>query len=112
QQPVAITNVALNGSVTVPVTVIGTTPLSYQWFDETTGSSVSGQTNAALQLSDIVAADTYYLVATNAFGSITSSPVALTFKPVLLNQLPVTYPNVLTLFAGASPTFPVSVSSV
>lgn len=71
QQPVALTNVPQNATLTVPVGVSGN-PLAIQWYD-TNGLAIGGQTSATLSIPNIQTSDAYYLVATNIYGSVTSS---------------------------------------
>jgi hypothetical protein len=75
QQPVALTNVSQNVTLTVPVGVSGN-PLAIQWYD-TNGIAISGQTGATLSIPNIQTNDAYYLVATNIYGSVTSSTVVV-----------------------------------
>jgi hypothetical protein len=72
QTVIAGANAAFN------VTVIGTPPLSYQW--SFNGTNVAGATNALLTLTNVQfgQAGNYAVVATNAFGSVTSSNAVLT----------------------------------
>ncbi len=124
QQPVSGT-VNQGSAFTNLVTVGGSPTLSYQWF--TNGVALAGQTNADLILNPAEpgnSATNYYLVVTNLYGSITSTVVSLTVygAPVILSQLPMTYTNqpdaqnpnfvtnFLTLYAGANPTFSLSVA--
>ena len=51
QQPVAITNVSQNITLTVPVGLSGN-PLAIQWYD-TNGIAVDGQTSATLSIPNI-----------------------------------------------------------
>lgn len=76
QQPVATTNIGLNATLMVPAGATGN-PLVLQWYD-TSGLPVTGQTNATLIINNDQASDAYYLVAGNAFGSVTSSVVSVT----------------------------------
>ncbi len=75
QQPVASTNVDHNGTLTVSAAASGTPPLFYSWYDEGAGGYIAGQTNSTLVLSNVSAADTYYLTVTNIYGSTNSNPV-------------------------------------
>jgi len=76
---------ALVGSnVSIPVSTTGTAPFSYQWFKGgqalTNGGNVSGATGATLNLGNVQVADSanYFVVATNHFGSVTSTVAPLT----------------------------------
>lgn len=71
QQPTAVTNIPQNATLTVPVGVSGN-PLAIQWYD-TNGVAIGGQTSATLSIPNIQTSDAYYLVATNIYGSVTSS---------------------------------------
>lgn len=82
QQPYVTTQpqnpkVAVGGTATFTLSVIGTPPLSYQWrFND---SPLPGATNATLVLSSVTAdqAGPYSVAVSNAFGSVTSSNVML-----------------------------------
>ena len=62
---------SLAATLTVPVGVSGN-PLAIQWYD-TNGTAIGGQTSATLSIPNIQTSDAYYLVATNIYGSVTSS---------------------------------------
>ncbi|HVM47826.1 MAG TPA: immunoglobulin domain-containing protein, partial [Candidatus Acidoferrum sp.] len=66
------------GTANFSVAAQGLTPFAYQW--EKNASAISGQTKAALALTNIQAQDfaTYTVVVTNADGMATSTPAALT----------------------------------
>jgi hypothetical protein len=68
----------LGQSATLSGQVMGSLPLSFQWFQN--GSPVSGATSATLTLSSLQAtnAGDYTLQATNSAGSITTTPVHVT----------------------------------
>ena len=57
--------------------VLGTRPLSYQWWKD--GLAMSGQTNVSVTLTNVQTSDfgSYSVVVTNVFGSVTSSPAQL-----------------------------------
>ncbi|MDE3066325.1 MAG: DUF2341 domain-containing protein [Verrucomicrobiota bacterium] len=84
--------------------------LKYQWYQN--DSPVTGQTNASLVYapSEGANAGSYYVVASNADGMVTSAVVSLTIysTPVITSQTPKAYTNLIALFAGANPTFSVS----
>ncbi|HSU53919.1 MAG TPA: LamG-like jellyroll fold domain-containing protein, partial [Candidatus Dormibacteraeota bacterium] len=70
---------AFTGStVSIPASVSGSAPLSYQWYK--TGSPVSGQTTSSLSFNPVAAgnAGNYFLVATNTYGSVTSATITVT----------------------------------
>jgi hypothetical protein len=113
QQPVG-TNLALGNTLRVPVGVYGAQPLSYQWFETnvvaSTGYAITGQTNSTLVISNDQAGDSYYLMVTNIYGSTNSSVVSVGVysSPLITSQLPITYTNQFTLYAGANPRFSVA----
>ena len=116
QQPVSAT-VAQGAAFTNNILATSTNKPTYQWF--TNNVPVLNATNtqfiinpAQLSWNGI----SYYAVASNIFGTTTSSVVQLTVLPIVpevINQLPITYTNVtgtnyLTLYSGASPSFSIS----
>jgi len=99
QQPVAHTNVYASTTLTVPAGVSGVPAPTIQWYD-TNGVAIAGQTSATLNIPDIQANDTYYLVASNTYGSVTSSAVAVSVTVVNLNPTNIDFSvstNALTL---------------
>ncbi|HEX4121151.1 MAG TPA: LamG-like jellyroll fold domain-containing protein [Verrucomicrobiae bacterium] len=105
QQPVAATNVDQDGTLTVPLGVAGASPLAFQWYG-TNNVAVPGQTNSALIISNIASGGSYYLNASNSFGSTNSSTVVVTVVSGLtVNPL---LPASLTTFEGAIETYTVS----
>jgi len=81
--PTARTNTVGTTSV-FAVAAFGSAPLSYQWSLNgaplTNGSSVSGANSKLLTLSNVQSsqAGSYFVVVTNAFGSVTSAPAIQT----------------------------------
>jgi hypothetical protein len=79
------------------VVVVGAGPLSYQWYFNS--SLLSGQTNAALAVSNITAANngSYYCQVSNPFGSINATAINLTvvtpspYQQTLLSFNPLGY---------------------
>jgi hypothetical protein len=70
-------SVNAGASVTFTGSATGTAPLSFQWqFD---GTNIFGATNTSLTLSDVVVANagSYWMVASNPYGSATSSAAIL-----------------------------------
>jgi hypothetical protein len=76
-----------NGTPKFSVTAIGTAPLSYQWFTNSTatalsnGGNISGATTNVLTITGATPANggNYFVVITNSLGSVTSSVANLTF---------------------------------
>jgi hypothetical protein len=98
QQPVALTNVSQNATVTVPVGLSGN-PLVIQWYD-TNGIAIAGQTGTTLSIPNIQTSDVYFVVATNIYGSVTSSPVVVNVISINTNPTNITFSaanNQLTL---------------
>jgi len=77
-QPGPAATVNLGGSASFSVTATGTTvPLSYQWY--VSGQPVAGATNRTLAVFPVPATNvSYYVVVSNAGGSVTSSVAPLT----------------------------------
>ncbi|HEY1788979.1 MAG TPA: Ig-like domain-containing protein, partial [Verrucomicrobiae bacterium] len=99
QQPVASTNIDFGTTLTVPVGVSGN-PLALQWYD-TNGVAIAGQTSATLTINNDQTSDAYYVVATNTFGSVTSSIVSVS----VITGLQVGLGPSVTLYAGQPWTF-------
>src|SRR5439155_1037241 len=103
-QPVA-QSVIVSSNTMFTVTAGGTAPLAYQWRFNTT-NNLGGATNASLTVTNAQAtnAGNYTVVVTNNFGSITSSPAALTvnFAPNITNQ-----PATQGVLVGSNATFTV-----
>jgi uncharacterized repeat protein (TIGR03803 family) len=79
--------VNIGGAASFVVIAGGTGPLYYQWYDagamiNDTGN-ISGSQTATLSLSNVLAgdADVYYVVVSNAFGSVTSSVAFVSVIP-------------------------------
>jgi hypothetical protein len=73
---------AAGSQVSFKVIVEGSAPISLQWWKD--GSQLLNQTNDTLTLLSVTTASngTYQVTATNAAGSIASSPASLTVQPV------------------------------
>ena len=88
--PVAITaqpqSVLTNahGTAAFTVTAVGTSPLSYQWFFDST--NIAGATSSELIVTNVVQTNlgTYAVVVSNAAGAITSSNAVLSMYPFLV----------------------------
>ena len=111
--PTNAASVASGSNLVVSAAAVGTTPLSFQWYD-TNNVAVTGQTNATLTLSNLMAGNTYYLQVTNIYGA-TNSPlvtISVFTGPMFSSYLPVPYTNLFTLYSGSSPTFTVQAASL
>ena len=84
-QPPALKPVASGGSASVALSVVGTAPISYQWFKD--GAPIPKATTPAFSWSKAAASieGTYFLKATNPHGVTDSQPmlVAVQDKPVI-----------------------------
>ena len=79
-QPGPAATVNLGGPASFSVTATGTTvPLSYQWYGN--GQPIAGATNSTLSVFPVPATNVnYYVVVSNAGGSVTSSVAPLTVR--------------------------------
>jgi hypothetical protein len=106
QEPLASVTINAGQNLTLPVSLRGSAPVSYQWYQN--GSRAAGQTNASLNYLPIATgnAGSYVLVASNSGGSVTSSVVNITVygPPTVVQQSPAQ----MNIFAGASPVLQVS----
>jgi alpha-tubulin suppressor-like RCC1 family protein len=68
---------AVNGSVTLAISVQGSSPFIYQWYFD--GASIAGATTASLPLTELQSTNSgnYYVIVTNNYGAATSSIIAL-----------------------------------
>ena len=78
--PAASSSIITGGSLSLTTVTSSPTPTSYQWFRN--GVAIAGATSAGFSKSNISLADAgvYTLVATNAAGSVTSSPALVTIR--------------------------------
>jgi len=104
------TNLAISAGATLTVLgfATGQTPISYQWYLETTNKPLAGQTNATLSIPNVGTgnSDTYFLIATNSLGGEQSSNVVVTVSaiPVSITQ----QPSNTTVFGNYPATFSVT----
>ena len=99
-QPQSITTNA-GANIALTVGAKGSPTLGYQWYKN--GSALAGQTATSLAFTPVVLNNSgnYYAVATNAYGSATSSVVTLTvFGPPVVEQQS---PTTVRVFVGTSP---------
>ena len=104
QQP-ASASVSQGAAFTNSLIVGGTPPFYYQWY--TNGVAIGGATNANLVLNPVTASEAgtnYTVVVTNVYGAVTSTPASLTIftAPIFASTDPITYTNVMELFAGTN----------
>lgn len=105
-------SVDADSAYTNKVVATGSNPLFYQWYEN--NSPIAGQTSSSLVLNPVQASEAstnYYVVVSNAAGSVTSSVVTLvvyTSPAFVVDVTNYTYTNVVQLFAGATPTFKVT----
>jgi hypothetical protein len=91
------------GAFTNSPVVMGSQPLSYQWYEDNVARS--GQTNASLILNPVQSSDAstnWYVIVTNLYGSTTSSPISLTVNLAPVIAAPIST-NVI-LFSGGKVT--------
>lgn len=90
----------LNSNAIVNVLATGTQPRQYLWYQNGT-NLVQNSTNAPLILSQVspINQGTYFVVITNAYGSVTSQVATLAFPPVITGEL-----ATQIVFGGASLT--------
>jgi hypothetical protein len=111
-QPPASTNVNEGATLTVPTQVLGTGPLSYQWYDTTAASAVPGQTNATLVIHNI--SQNQYnghlltVTVSNIYGQATSSSVQVNVAAGPPNTVTITPANPPTMYVGLPITFTVA----
>jgi hypothetical protein len=104
-QPAGATN-NQGTNLTISAVVPGSQPISFQWYDN--GVAVAGQTNQTLSFPSVTTNNigSYYLVATSAYGSVTSSvaPVFVYGAPAIqtLSQ------TNLAVYAGGNPVLSVT----
>lgn len=103
----AATNLVYGNSVLLTANVSGTTPLTYQWFDNNT-NLISGETNSTLTLTapGVNSSGNYTIVVTNAFGTATNL-VAVTVIPAPLG---VTANDTNRIYGAADPAYTASFS--
>jgi hypothetical protein len=106
-QPPAIANVVAGGTLNLSVGVLGSGPLSYQWFFQ--GNPIANATNASLALPNFQSSNSgsYRVSVSNSFsGAISTSAEVAVLEPPIFTQQPLSQ----TVFAGSSVTFTAAVS--
>src|ERR1035438_5980784 len=78
-QPRADTNINEGATAVIPVTITGTAPFTYQWYDQGGPTAAPNATNATLVISNVTIAandgHSYYLMVSNAYGFAQSGTV-------------------------------------
>jgi hypothetical protein len=93
----ASATVLAGAAANLSVTAGGTPPFAYQWLRD--GTPIAGATGATFKMEPVLPADgaSYSVTVTNASGSVTSTPVALSVTPISrISNL-----SVLTTITGA-----------
>jgi len=84
-------NACQNGTALLTTTVLATPPVGYQWYDNNTTLPIAGATNSSLLLPNIQTSDSYYMVATNNYGTNQTRTATVTVysgAPVVLTEPP------------------------
>lgn len=82
-QPASST-VTSSAPVTLTIVAAGSTPLTYQWYNGTTGntaSPITGATSASYVTPAITATSSFWVKVTNACGSANSNTATITYNP-------------------------------
>jgi hypothetical protein len=112
--PPATTNVTISegASVTLTASATGTPPLHYQWWQDFCACPLPGKTGTTLTLNNVSSADNldgYYVVVTNAFGTVTSPEYILNVvagPPQIVDDLAL----LTVVYAGRSVNLAISVA--
>ena len=102
-------SVVVSSNASFATTVMGTQPISFQWYFNDAllvdGGRISGATNTTLNLASVLTTDAgnYQLVASNFVGVTTSSVAVLT--PVILPPVFVQQPVSQSIFVGSNANF-------
>jgi Immunoglobulin domain/Immunoglobulin I-set domain len=109
-QPVA-QNIAMNGAGSLTVGATGTAPITYQWYKDS--ALILGATSSTYNIASATSGDvgSYYVVATNSFGSETSSIVAVNVGSVSAPAF-TTQPTAQNVDAGSTLTLTTAVTGV
>jgi hypothetical protein len=115
-QPQSVTNTAGTSASMSVVVSGGSVPIYYQWYSTNVNTSVvapvAGQTSASLTFNPVsmTNAGYYFVVATNLYGSVTSSVAKLTVLGVLAN--PATYNRAYGVFPSPGISLKISITNL
>ncbi len=104
QQPVGVTNVE-DSTISMSVRNVGGVPFRYQWYFN--NSPLADRTNTTLTLSNIVFgvdSGSYYVVVSNAAGTVTSTVAQVLVTPSSAPGF-VALPQALTVYPGGTAAF-------
>ncbi|HWA11149.1 MAG TPA: immunoglobulin domain-containing protein [Opitutaceae bacterium] len=107
------TTVTTGGTATLSVGVVGSSPISYQWYKD--GQPIGGATSTYVTFNNAQPGDagTYNVTITNPAGTVTSLSAALTVTPAGSPPIGVSFaqqPQPLSTAVGSSATFAVGVT--
>jgi len=99
QEPAASESILVGGTLHTSVVNDGVEPYFYHWYFNTSSQPISGANTATLTIPNVQAANagSYTVIVSNAYGSVTSTPTALTvvaptaFQANLLALSPLAY---------------------
>lgn len=95
-QPPQSTTICPNGTATLSVTAIGSSPLAYQWFKGVNPISGATASNLVLNGSTPGVLDNYSVRVTNAFGMVQSTPAIVSAEAITPMYGVVVYDNSAT----------------
>ena len=112
-QPRADTNINEGATAVIPVTITGTAPFTYQWYDQGGPTAVPNATNATLVISNVTIAandgHSYYLMVSNAYGFAQSGTVTFHVAQGPPNLIADLAPLNLTVYSNVLVTYSVGV---
>jgi hypothetical protein len=111
--PVTSTNINEGATAVVPVTITGTAPFTYQWYDAGSQIALPYSTNASLIISNVTIANndghSYYLMVSNAYGYAQSGTVTFSVAQGPPSLVPDIAPLNLTVYSNVLVTYFVGV---
>jgi hypothetical protein len=100
-------------SVTLAVTATGTSPLTYQWYQGTSGDTsrpILGATSSSYSTGTLTATATYWVLVGSSCGQVTSSTATVSVKQPCVRPAITTQPSSQTVVSGQFATLTVSAS--